>query len=479
MSPAAEGELQYFAVRRGEVTKRADCHYHLPKYQILINKIRKCFPNLQRLDFYSEVICGPFGSAITSAEYQETGIPLIRISNITTEGTIDDKGLIFLSEKKSNSLNPTQVKPDDLVISQRGTLGIPAVIPSTYPVWNISANLIAIRRAANLDPTYIQFFLSSTLGALQLERNQSGQVQGKIITEDVASVQIPKVEFEHTLVSQMQAARKAQEQKLKEADALLDSIDGYVLAELGIQMPAVEEKKCFAVYANEIVGRRVDSYYHQSKFRTIDQIVENVRFDVFDLGVLISDISSGITPKVDEDYYTDSSGIPFLRVQNVTSQGIDLSDAKFIKREVHEGMLFRSQLKKDDLVFTITGRIGSVAVVPDNFEGNINQHSVRFHLKEQIGNIDINPHYVEAFFNSKLGRSLAIREVTGGTRPALDYKALKSLKVILPPVEAQNDIVADVKQRLAKAEALRQEAVENWEAAKTQFEAQLLSGEVS
>ena len=96
------------------------------------------------------------------------------------------------------------------------------------------------------------------------------------------------------------------------------------------------------------------------KFRAIDPIVESARFDVFNLGVLISDISSGITPKVDEDYYTDSSGIPFLRVQNVTSQGIDLSDVKFIKREVHDGMLKRSQLKKDDLVFTITGRIGSV-----------------------------------------------------------------------------------------------------------------------
>ncbi len=395
------------------------------------------------------------------------------------EGTIDEKALIFLSEKKANSLNSTQVKPGDLVISQRGTLGISAVIPSTYPVWNISANLIAIRRVADLDPTYIQFFLSSTLGALQLERNQSGQVQGKIITEDVASVQIPKVEFEHALVSQMQEARKAREQKLKEADTLLNSIDGYVLAELGIEMPVVEEKKCFAVRANETVGRRVDSYYYQSKFRTIDQIVESARSDVFNLGMLIRDISTGVTPKVDEDYYTDSSGIPFLRVQNVTSQGIDLSDAKFIKREVHEGMLCRSQLKKDDLVFTITGRIGSVSVVPDNFEGNINQHSVRFHLKEQIANVNINPHYVAAFLNSELGRSLAIREVTGGTRPALDYKALKSLKVILPPIEVQNEIVADVKQRLTKAEKLKQEATEEWEAAKAQFEAQLLSREVS
>ena len=211
-------------------------------------------------------------------------------------------------------------------------------------------------------------------------------------------------------------------------------------------------------YRGETVGNRIDSYYYQAKFRTLDQIVESVRFDVVNLGVLISDIASGITPKVDEDYYTDSSGIPFLRVQNVTSQGIDLSDVKFIKREVHEGMLKRAQLKKDDLVFTITGRIGSVAVVPDNFEGNINQHSVRFHLKEQVANININPHYVSVFLNSPLGRSLAIREVTGGTRPALDYKALYSLKIILPPLDIQNHIVEIMQAAYAQKKQKEQEA---------------------
>ena len=176
---------------------------------------------------------------------------------------------------------------------------------------------------------------------------------------------------------------------------------------------------------------------------------------------MIRDISSGSTPKVDKNYYTDASGVPFLRVQNVMEQGIDLNDTKFITREVHNGMLKRSQLKKDDLAFTITGRIGSVAVIPNNFEGNINQHSARFQLKSQIANITTSPRYVAAFLNSTLGRSLSIREATGGTRPALDYKALYSIKIILPPPNIQNHIVgimrsayAQQKQKEQKAELL-------------------------
>ena len=183
-----------------------------------------------------------------------------------------------------------------------------------------------------------------------------------------------------------------------------------------------------------------------------------LNFNVVSLGTLISDISSGATPKVDENYYIDASGIPFLRVQNVTDEGIDLSDVKFITREVHSGMLKRSQLKKDDLVFTITGRIGSVAVVPDNFEGNINQHSARFQLKTQIGNIAINPRYMAIFLNLALGQSLSLREVTGGTRPALDYKALYSLKIILPPANIQNHIVSIIRSAYAEKNQKEQEA---------------------
>ena len=150
--------------------------------------------------------------------------------------------------------------------------------------------------------------------------------------------------------------------------------------------------------------------------------------------------------------------MPFLRVQNITDEGIDLRDIKFIKREVHDGMLKRSQLRKDELVFTITGRIGSVAVVPDNFEGNINQHSVRFRLKPQIADNPPNPRYVAVFLNSSIGQSLAIREVTGGTRPGLDYKALDSLKIIVPPPGIQNHIVTIMQSAYAQKARKEQEA---------------------
>ena len=337
-----------------------------------------------------------------------------------------------------------------------------------------------VLKKKNLNSMYLFAYLSSELVVNQTTCLMTGNTLPRLQTSDVQKLPIllPPHNIQNHIASFMRSAYSQKKQKEQEADAHLGLIGDYVMTELGIEMSAVEEKKSFVVYASEMTGRRVDSFYYQSQFRSVSQIMESVHFDVYNLGVLISEISSGATPKVDENYYTDSSdGVPFLRVQNVTNQGIDLSDAKFITREVHNNMLKRSQLKKDDLVFTITGRIGSVAVVPDNFEGNINQHSVRFHLKNQISNIIINPSYVAAFLNSELGKSLAIREVTGGTRPALDYKALKSLKIILPPIKIQNKIVTEIESRLAKVAELRSEANDSVEQAKKRVEQILLAEE--
>ena len=412
-------------------------------------------------------------------EYQDETFRYIEISGVSRKTGEASFSEVLTREAPSRA--QMVVQKDDIIISlTRPHHGSIALIDDNLDGCIASTGFAILRgiKDLTLNRTYLYFVLRSRLCLHQMLQRSSGGNYPAITTEQLMRIliPIPDPNIQNHIANFMRSAYAQKKQKDQEADALLDSIDDYVLKELGIEMPAVEEKKCFVIYAGEMAGRRVDSFYYQSKFRSVDQIMENVQFDVFKLGTLINEISSGATPKVDENYYTDSSaGVPFLRVQNVTGHGIDLSDAKFITLEVHNGMLKRSQLKKDDLVFTITGRIGSVAVVPDNFEGNINQHSVRFHLKERITNTTINPSYVAAFLNSELGKSLAIREVTGGTRPALDYKALKSLQIILPSIEIQDKIVTEIKNRLAKVAELRREADAAVKQAKERVERILLA----
>lgn len=143
-------------------------------------------------------------------------------------------------------------------------------------------------------------------------------------------------------------------------------------------------------------------------------------------------MSGGSTPKAEEQekYYADATtGVPFVRVQNLKVSGeLSLDDVKHVNHETHHGLLMRSQVKQDDLLVKITGvgRMAVAAVPPQGFEGNINQHIARIRTKDRASS-----EALAAWLNTDIAEALAKRRSTGGTRPALDYPALRSIPVVL------------------------------------------------
>lgn len=155
-------------------------------------------------------------------------------------------------------------------------------------------------------------------------------------------------------------------------------------------------------------------------------------------------MASGVTPKITEydKYYSDSvKGVPFLRVQNLSPEGLNCSDCKYINKETHNGLLKRSQVFQGDLLIKITGvgRMAITSIAPEGFEGNVNQHIVVVKTK----NPELNEQ-IATFLNSDIGEMLAAHRSTGGTRPALDYAALRSIPIIL------NDDISDIMKQAYK-----------------------------
>ena len=293
---------------------------------------------------------------------------------------------------------------------------------------------------------------------LQLERNQSGQVQGKIITEDVASVQIPKVEFEYALVSQMQAARTAREEKLKEADVFLDSIDRYVLEELGIEMLAIEERQCFAVYAGEVEGRVDPSAYRLLKTSSVDAIKSSKYKSVRLKDIVV----------FRKEIVADAFELPYVGLENIGS------NTGFYVPSVEEKESFNSALKFEsgDVLFPkLRPYLNKVHFA--KFNGVC---STEFHV---LKGENLNNLYLFAFLRSQLVVNQTTCLMTGNTLPRLQTQDVQSLLIPIPPFDVQEKIADEVMRRQSEAAKLRQKAAEEWEAAKTQFEAQLLSGEVS
>ena len=63
--------------------------------------------------------------------------------------------------------------------------------------------------------------------------------------------------------------------------------------------------------------------------------------------------------------------------------------------------------------------------------------------------------------------------------PRISKEEFKSFTVPIPTLDVQKQMVEELSSRSAKVRRLREEAEKEWEAAKAQFEEQLLSGEAS
>lgn len=200
---------------------------------------------------------------------------------------------------------------------------------------------------------------------------------------------------------------------------------------------------------------RLDCDYYQPECIKLEKLIAKKTNKT--LGDYVLNIAGGATPnkKFTDKYYAKSAdnGVPFLRVQNVTNEGLSLSNCKYINQETHQGSLKRSQVREGYLITKITGvgRMAISSVVSKGFEGNINQHLVAIKTESQKTS-----EVLAAFLNSDIGEKLASRRSTGGTRPALDYKALLSIPIVLKPkiVSIMQSAYKNKEERLKQANKL-------------------------
>lgn len=157
------------------------------------------------------------------------------------------------------------------------------------------------------------------------------------------------------------------------------------------------------------------------------------------LGSLLLSLASGATPKRSDESLYAAAGIRFFRILNVGDGEILEQDLKHITEEVHNGDLERSQLESGDVLLTITGRVGSAAVVrEEHLPANINQHIARLRVDRER----CRPEFLREWLNCPAGLALSNRPVSGGTRPALDYRAVRNIPIPLPALAEQDRLVA-------------------------------------
>ncbi|MBI4654766.1 MAG: restriction endonuclease subunit S [Nitrospirae bacterium] len=265
----------------------------------------------------------------------------------------------------------------------------------------------------------------------------------------------------------MRFAYNQKKEKEAEAQKLLDSIDGYVLDELGIKLPEVEDKMCFVVDSEEVRDNRADAYYYQPKFEELAKAIERGRYGIEKLKKFITKIHYGVSIK---NVYVDE-GIPLLRILNLKPNKIDLTAVVNLeeskRKEIGNGFVYEG-----DLLISRSGSVGIVAVVPKEADGfAFGSFMIKFCINDEISK-----EYVSLWLNNYFTKLLTEREKIGAIQGNITISTIENFQIPLPSLEVQNKIADEVKRRISEAERLKAEANKIIEEAKKKVEKIIFGG---
>ena len=328
-----------------------------------------------------------------------------------------------------------------------------------------------VLKGKDLNNLYLFTFLSSKLVLNQTTCLMTGNTLPRLQTQDVQRLPIllPPPNIQNHIASFMRSAYAQKKQKEQEAEALLDSIDDYVLTELGIEMPQEKENsiesRIFTTTSSEVFGRRFDPdvYYQVYSLHTKSYPMEKFQNCVF------------INPPTSFSGYEPDTSITFVPMEKVSAE---YGEADLSLRKVVAEAKGYTRFRDNDLIWakiTPCMENGKSAVV-DNLKEGIGCGSTEFHVFRALEGISI--HYIYALLRLKSLRKHAALHFTGSAgQQRVSSEFFKELIIPKPSIKKQTEIADHIANIRNQVKQLQQEADVIVEEAKERIEQILLTEE--
>lgn len=162
-----------------------------------------------------------------------------------------------------------------------------------------------------------------------------------------------------------------------------------------------------------------------------------------------------------------SEGVPIVRVNNFRDMHLDLSDVMRVAPEV-EAKYGRTRLKGGEVLLTIVGSVGQVAVVP--------QHLAGFNVARAVAVMaplaHVSPDWIALCLRSPLSQHLLGSRANTTVQTTINLRDLRALPIPLPPaherrliaalIGALDDRITLLRDTNATLEAIAQALFKSW-----------------
>jgi restriction endonuclease S subunit len=396
------------------------------------------------------------------------GIRFLRSGEITEDGEVTSTSEIHITEEIHNGLlRRSQLNFGDVLIAIVGaTIGNVGVYESNEPSSINQAIAVVRLRNQEILPKYLCYYLKSGIGQGLLDFFKRPVARANINLEEISEIPvlIPPYIIQSDLVSSMDEARSQRKQKLAEADALLSSLDDYLLKTLGLEPPVKDDRKVFAIQISSISGR-FDPHFHAPNFKNIYRLLSKTTTKK--LGEIVQFSKDSWNPK-DEEKLT----FRYIEISNVKPQTGEAIWTETLTKEAPSRA--RMLVHGDDIIVSLTRpHHGSIAHLSEEFDGCI--ASTGFAVIRSVSKL-VNREYLWCILRSQLSLQQMLQRSSGGNYPAITKTELENIIIPIHEISIQEQIVAEIQRRRSESQRLRSEAESGWQAAKQWFEDQLLGG---
>lgn len=438
--------MECFAIYADEIEGRIDPN---PYHPIRRNTIKKLKSSEFQLLPLKDVV--KFKKQIVSSKSDD--LIYIGLENIES-----NTGVYIPSEEKKEEFG-TAFK------FEKGDILFPKLRPYLNKVHlaefdGVCSTEFYVFNANKCDNVYLFSFLNSPIVVNQTSYLMTGNTLPRLQTEEVENliIPLPSIQIQNKIIEITKKLKDLRKQKEYEAIEILDSINDYIIEELGIKLPELRDKMTYVVNSDKVKNNRINAYYYQPKFDEVENAIDKGMFKCTGFKDIIKSLINGF----DYRKFTDS-GVIYLRVSNIRPHRFNLSDVKYIPDiEISKDI----KLKQGDVLLTRKGTFGiSTVADKDSEKYLISSEIFRIVLKEYT-----NPYYISTWLNSEPQQIIFDRIKTGGIMGHLSQEVLLQIKIPLPPIAIQNKIAEEVKNRMQKAEQLQKEAKDELEKAKQEVE---------
>lgn len=454
--------MQCFTVSSNEIEGRLDCFFYAPKNQV---SIKSKFPLVTVKDVTINVIHPPEYKRI----YATSGYQLLRAQNVRPTGIeINNNKVYFEKEYLSHKRLIFAEIGDVLVVRSGVNTGDCAVINKEYENLILGSDNLVCKCNDKINPFFLQVYLNSEIGKKILSKYQTGATNYHITPKNLKKIELPlpPLPIQNQIVSIMQSAYSQKKQMEDEAQRLLDSIDGYVLDELGIKLPEIKIKKCFLVWNNEVVQRLDPLYYSKNVFSFLNEFSYH---DVKPLERITYYLKTGFAAGSSQQELVNE-GIIQIRPTNIDDIGLLRFDKNIYLKKEYLNKKNNDLLQKGEVLFNNTNSqelVGKTSFFDLEGQYFCSNHITRIKVNEDF----ISPIYLCIILNIYQKAKIFFNLCTNwNNQSGVNIELLKTVKVPLPPLPVQNKIAEEVKSRISEAERLKAEANKIIEEAKKTVE---------